>query len=179
MTRTEQADISAELEGFGARIREMRLAKGITQRDFAKAVGATQCMIWMWETGKNLPQAKHLLTLCRALETSPNELLGWKPVKRSTLTGKQSLDLKGRMAAEEKPKRRRKKQEEKTREKADNLHYIITRPELMTMNQLKKNLCWPTPKNGCKNCSSPCKYGMELEKRKEGMKHGGQDGKGV
>ena len=163
-------DISAELEAIGARIREKRLAKGITQRDFAKAVGVTQCMIWMWETGRNLPQVRHLLIICRALEVSPNELLGWiDDVKRSTLTGRQSLDLKGRLAAEDKPKRRRKKPEEKTREKADNLHYIITRPELMTMNQLKKNLCWPTPKDGCKNCSSPCKYGMELEKRKAAL----------
>lgn len=167
MTRTEQADISAELEAIGARIREMRLAKGITQRDFAKAVGVTQCMIWMWETGRNLPQVRHLLIICRALEISPNELLGWKkPVKRSALTGKQSLDLKGRMAAEDKPKRRRGKKEPGERSQIDRLHYVITNPTLMTMNQLKKNLCWPTPKDGCKNCSSPCKYGMELEKRK-------------
>ena len=160
-------DMSAELEGVGARIRAKREAKGMTQRAFAQAVGQSQAVVWTWEAGKYLPHIENLLLICKTLEVSPNELLGWKnDVKRSTLTGRQTLDLKGRLAAEEKPKRRRKKPEEKTREKADNLHYVITHPELMTMSQLKKNLCWPTPKNGCANCSSPCKYGMELEKRK-------------
>lgn len=170
MTRTEQADISAELEAIGARIREMRLAKGITQRDFAKAVGVTQCMIWMWETGRNLPQVRHLLIICRALETSPNELLGWKnDVKRSTLTGRQTLDLKGRLAAEEKPKRRRGKKPEGERNNIDPLHKVLMRPEQMTMSQLKKSLCWPPPKDGCVNCTSPCRFGMELERRKAAM----------
>ena len=163
MTRTEQAD----KESIGGRIRAKREAKGMTQRAFAQAVGQSQAVVWTWEAGKFLPHVENLLLICKTLEISPNELLGWvEPVKRSTLTGKQSLDLKGRMAAEDKPKRRRGKKEPGERSQIDRLHYVITNPALMTMSQLKKNLCWPTPKNGCANCSSPCKYGMELEKRK-------------
>lgn len=181
LTRTEQADISAELEGVGKRIRAKREAKGMTQRAFAQAVGQSQAVVWTWEAGKFLPHVENLLLICKTLEVSPNELLGWRDahgaapkeregaVKRSAVTGRRTLDLRGRMAPEEKPKRRRGKKPEGERNNIDPLHKVLMRPELMTMSQLKKSLCWPPPKDGCANCSSPCRFGMELERRKAAM----------
>ena len=148
----------------------------MTQVELAKAIALSQRMITFWENNVLIPNTRHMINICRVLEVTPNELLGWKNdggknhqepadlqtdngeskrTMRRTSNGKRAREWKGRLAADEK----------------GGGYYKLIQPSEMTMGQLRNHLCYPTPRDGCANCSSPCKYGMELEKRKaEGVK---------
>ena len=43
------------------RLKELRIEKGATQRDFAKAIGVSQSVISNWEKGLNVPSILYLL----------------------------------------------------------------------------------------------------------------------
>ncbi|MGH3733139.1 MAG: helix-turn-helix domain-containing protein [Acidimicrobiales bacterium] len=59
----------------GARLRERRLAKGITLRQFARDVGVSASFISQLETGKTQPSVATFFAVCAALGTSIDELL--------------------------------------------------------------------------------------------------------
>jgi transcriptional regulator with XRE-family HTH domain len=53
----------------GARIREARLAVGLTQRELADRLGARDALaVSRWERGVNVPNERMLLGLARVLE---------------------------------------------------------------------------------------------------------------
>lgn len=56
-------------------ITKLRLAKGLTQAELAKAVGVDQTAVHMWESGKNNPRFTHLQKLAIALDCTVDEIM--------------------------------------------------------------------------------------------------------
>ncbi|HEY8358077.1 MAG TPA: helix-turn-helix transcriptional regulator [Ramlibacter sp.] len=68
-----------ELVGvFRRHLKEAREAKHWTQADLANAADVSVVTISKLEQGVNLPTFAILLALCLALDTSPNDLVGWE-----------------------------------------------------------------------------------------------------
>lgn len=61
---------------FNERLKETRIAKGLSQMKLAKEMGFTQQAIALWEAGERQPTADAIKALCRALEVSADYLLG-------------------------------------------------------------------------------------------------------
>ncbi len=70
--------------GFvGARIKDMREARGITQRDLATATGITQATISRIEKGKvQNPEAEILHKIAMAFGMTLEDLIGWHHLKK-------------------------------------------------------------------------------------------------
>lgn len=60
---------------IGARIRQFREARGLTQVELANRLHISSGRLSNWEQGACRPNADILAKLCRALEVSPSELL--------------------------------------------------------------------------------------------------------
>ena len=56
------------------KIKELRIAAGLTQAQLADAMGVTQGMVAAWEQGANYPRADKLPALAKALGVSINDL---------------------------------------------------------------------------------------------------------
>lgn len=67
------------------RLRAARKAKGLTQAEVAALVGIRQQSYYLYESGKQDPKSEVLADLCRALDVSPDYLLGLD-VRESTLS---------------------------------------------------------------------------------------------
>lgn len=79
---------------FGARLRDLRKARGFTQAELAEAIGSSQRMIAYYETQGGTPAAPLLLKLARALLVNADEILGLKRErKRADSTPPQDLRL--------------------------------------------------------------------------------------
>lgn len=52
---------------FGARLRELREAAGLTQAELADQAGLSQGAIGMWETGKRAPSFPLVINIAEAL----------------------------------------------------------------------------------------------------------------
>ena len=61
---------------FSTRLKELRLAKGITQKELGKAIGATYSAVSYWEKGINEPKLSFLIALCNYFEVSADYFLG-------------------------------------------------------------------------------------------------------
>lgn len=73
---------------MGQRIRDARLKAGLTQEDFAKAIGASQSAVANWETEENKPRRDLMLRIAKVLDTTPEQLefgSNLKPVDESDL----------------------------------------------------------------------------------------------
>lgn len=64
---------------IGERIKERRLALGLTLNDLSEKAGVSRQTIFRYESGeiKNIPSDKIEL-IAKALETSPSFLMGWE-----------------------------------------------------------------------------------------------------
>lgn len=72
-------------KAFAQRLRKIRQAKGLTQRELAKLVGCEVVLISRYERGEGLPKFDTLVTLAEALHVSTDELtLGRGPDHTST-----------------------------------------------------------------------------------------------
>ena len=73
---------------IGARIKEYRLQKGMTQQDIADALGESSGrVIYNWEKGIGRPDCDKLARLCDLLGVSADELIGCKSMaQRPTAT---------------------------------------------------------------------------------------------
>jgi transcriptional regulator with XRE-family HTH domain len=61
--------------GFdAARLRECRLAAGLTQRQVARAVDVSESVVAHWERGSQRPTVEHVAALARALGVTPADL---------------------------------------------------------------------------------------------------------
>lgn len=58
------------------RIKELRLERGMTQKQLAQAVGCSQPMIAMWEKEECEPTASAIVKLSEALNCRTDYLLG-------------------------------------------------------------------------------------------------------
>src|SRR6266498_390629 len=55
----------------GPRIKEIRLAKGLTQKEFADSLGIVQGFLSSLERGKKVPSDTLLIALCHLYEINP------------------------------------------------------------------------------------------------------------
>lgn len=61
---------------FGKRLQELRKECGLSQKDFAKAIGYSQAQISQWETGVNEPTSSALIKIAEYFNVSVDYLLG-------------------------------------------------------------------------------------------------------
>lgn len=90
------------LEGFGARLAELRQEKGWTQAELGRAVGVSNRVIHYYEQESAQPPGALLIDLAKALEVSADELLGLK-AKRLATSPKTARLLKRLRRVEELP----------------------------------------------------------------------------
>lgn len=64
------------MENFGERLKELRLEKGLTQKQLAKEIGNAQSAIVYWETNKQEPTISALKKLCNYFGVSADYLIG-------------------------------------------------------------------------------------------------------
>ena len=65
---------------IGKFISEIRKERGLTQEEFASAIGVSQKTVSRWETGRNMPDYSILSSICDTLEISITELLNGKKI---------------------------------------------------------------------------------------------------
>ncbi|MCR5663565.1 MAG: helix-turn-helix domain-containing protein [Oscillospiraceae bacterium] len=58
------------------KLRDYRLARGLTMKELGEAVGVSESAVGLWETGRRKPNYEKLLRLAELLDCSVNELLG-------------------------------------------------------------------------------------------------------
>ena len=63
------------MEGFGDRLREARLAVGMTQEQLGFELGVTKASVSAWENGREAPSFKLLSVLRKTLGRSLDELI--------------------------------------------------------------------------------------------------------
>lgn len=61
----------------GERIRVIRLERGLHQYALARLAGVEPERVRFWEQGDYRPNWDSIIRLCRALNCTPNELMGW------------------------------------------------------------------------------------------------------
>ena len=64
------------VDSFRTALKEIRTRRRMSQTDLAKKTGIMPCAISHFETGKRSPRFLNLWKLCKALNVTPNELLG-------------------------------------------------------------------------------------------------------
>jgi transcriptional regulator with XRE-family HTH domain len=55
-------------------IRALRISAGLSQKEFAEALGLSQVSVWQWEHGESLPTADKLPAIAKVLGCTINEL---------------------------------------------------------------------------------------------------------
>ncbi len=61
---------------FGEKVKELRLSKGLTQKQLAKELEQAQSTIFYWEQNKQEPNISSLKKLCEFFDVSADFLLG-------------------------------------------------------------------------------------------------------
>lgn len=59
---------------MGAKIRQLREQAGLTQKQFAEAVGVDQSAVARWESGENNPTAERIMQIADVLGCNPGDL---------------------------------------------------------------------------------------------------------
>ena len=85
---------------FHERIKELRINKGISQMDFAKATGISQSAIAKWELGKTEPTASAIVTLAVFFGETSDYLLGLTDEYKSVRFG-ENADTTSYLSLEE------------------------------------------------------------------------------
>ena len=67
---------SSPADSFGARLRKLRKARGLTQSDLAKAAGSAQALVSRYEADRVLPHTDAAARIADALGVTTDELLG-------------------------------------------------------------------------------------------------------
>ena len=67
---------------FGRRLTALRQSRGLTQVQLAEAAGTSQRVISHYETVAEFPAVDLLVSICRVLRVTTDELLGLKPPPR-------------------------------------------------------------------------------------------------
>lgn len=62
----------------GRRLRMARFGARLTPSELARMVGSDEAEIESWETGSSVIYLDELMVLCRALNVTPHDLLGWR-----------------------------------------------------------------------------------------------------
>lgn len=67
----------SETINFGKALKQAREEKGLTRVNLASLLKVQYYNISDWETGRSQPKFDILIQICKALDTTPNELLGF------------------------------------------------------------------------------------------------------
>ena len=62
-------------KAFGVFVREKRLEKGLTQKEFAEQLFITESAVSKWELGKSYPDITMIADICKVLDVSEHELV--------------------------------------------------------------------------------------------------------
>lgn len=63
----------------GEKLKQLRKTHGYTQTELAELLGVTRGMVAKYESGESQMGMQVLTELCKKLNTTPNELLGFSP----------------------------------------------------------------------------------------------------
>lgn len=72
-------------KAVGARIRKIRLEKGMTLEEFGKLMGADKGIVSRWENGTSIPKAERLKTVAKLGDMTVEELLNGSSMSFNTL----------------------------------------------------------------------------------------------
>ncbi len=61
---------------ISTKIKELRIEKGLTQKQLANAISTTDDSIYSWEKGRSEPNCDMICALCNYFEVSADFLLG-------------------------------------------------------------------------------------------------------
>ncbi len=61
---------------FSQRLRELRLEKGLSMKQLAKSINATDAAISNWENGINEPKISYIIAIAKFFNVSADYLLG-------------------------------------------------------------------------------------------------------
>lgn len=87
---TMPKQLSPQVEGFGARLADLRKQAGYTQQQLALEIGVSRRVVAYYEGESEHPPASLLVDLAQALGRSTDELLGVLPMKKSANKGNMS-----------------------------------------------------------------------------------------
>lgn len=63
-------------------IRTLRAAHGYGSRELGRKLpGGDEIIISSYETGRSSPRLRNLVALCKLLRTTPDELMGYRPLE--------------------------------------------------------------------------------------------------
>lgn len=85
---------------FSESLSKHRKSAGISQEKLADMLGVSRQAVSKWETGETQPEMANILAICKILNITPNELLGYD--------SKDSKDSKEPAAGENYDKKKRK-----------------------------------------------------------------------
>lgn len=63
---------------IGDNIKDLMKIKDLTQSALAEKLGVKQNTVSQWVNGINEPNCETIINLCKILDSTPNELLGWE-----------------------------------------------------------------------------------------------------
>ena len=63
---------------IGQRVRQLRMQLGVSQEELGKGCGVSFQQIQKYEKGINRISVSRMLEFCDVLQTTPNDILGWK-----------------------------------------------------------------------------------------------------
>lgn len=66
---------------FAERLRELRNDKGLSMKDLAKQINATDAAISNWENDINEPKLSYIINLCKFFDISADYLMGLSDVE--------------------------------------------------------------------------------------------------
>lgn len=93
----------------GARLREARKARGLSQSQLGSLIGAHVTSISDWERGANAPSGRHIASISRELGVSVEELYG-DDDEESSLPSRDQRDLLAALAEALAPFRRERQE---------------------------------------------------------------------
>lgn len=64
------------MEKFRERLKELRLEKGLTQKQLAENIGSVQSAVYYWENGQRIPSALSIIAIAKFFGVSADYLLG-------------------------------------------------------------------------------------------------------
>jgi len=63
---------------FGERLRYYRNLRGISANKLSKILQCEMHTVYVWEWNDRLPSGYYIVKICKALNITPNQLLGWE-----------------------------------------------------------------------------------------------------
>lgn len=65
------------MSNFSNNLKNYRLLRGLTQKELSEKLYKSLNAIAKWERGISIPDADILIPLCKILQCTPNQILGW------------------------------------------------------------------------------------------------------